>query len=161
MDTKEKNRLKIAKWRAENPDKVKAQRDAYQPKWQEANREKTREYAKAWRDANPAKVREQTASKKAAKKRALPSWAKGNKAIVFELECVYAYAKALNDCGLDYHVDHIVPLQGKVVRGLHLPWNLQVLPAVENIRKRNHFDPRSISLSTGSADVMEMTRRLP
>lgn len=53
-----------------------------------------------------------------------------------ELRRIYAMAE---DFGLE--VDHIIPLRGKLVSGLHVPHNLQVLTKTENIRKSNRFDP--------------------
>lgn len=42
--------------------------------------------------------------------------------------------------GVPHHVDHIVPIKGRLVLGLHVENNLRIIPATENIRKRNRFE---------------------
>lgn len=70
---------------------------------------------------------------------ATPSWL--SPAQRAEIEAVYEHAR---DCrlitGEPYHVDHIIPLMGDGVCGLHVPWNLQVLPADVNQRKSARYD---------------------
>jgi len=68
----------------------------------------------------------------------MPNWL--NSGELFEMECVYNYCSALRKVGFDYHVDHAVPLRGSSVSGLHVPWNLQVLPGRENMSKGNTFN---------------------
>lgn len=67
---------------------------------------------------------------------AMPKWL--SKEQIQEIENMYWLARDLKlVSGQTYHVDHVAPLHGKDVCGLHVPWNLQVLPADLNIKKSN------------------------
>jgi hypothetical protein len=76
------------------------------------------------------------AKRRACKLNATPQWL--TKKHWAEIENLYWLARDLRvTSGEDYHVDHIVPLKGKNVCGLHVPWNLQILPSDLNISKSN------------------------
>jgi len=101
-------------------------------------RTKHKENNQTWKLNNIGKVRADVVKRRVSKMQRTPPWLD----IVqnAEIEFTYEYCAALRSIGLNYHVDHIVPLQGKTVSGLHVPWNLQVIPADENIRKANRFE---------------------
>ena len=78
------------------------------------------------------------ARRRSLKQQATPSWV--TKDHYAQIKLLYWLAKDLEAVsGEQYHVDHIVPLRNKKVCGLHVPWNLQVLPADINISKGNKY----------------------
>lgn len=99
------------------------------------NKEAVRAATRKWEAANPDKVCARTARRKAAKLNATPAWA--NEAAILAL---YAEARRLTQTTtIPHQVDHIVPLQGLRVCGLHVETNMRVIPASENSRKKNHM----------------------
>jgi uncharacterized protein YutE (UPF0331/DUF86 family) len=75
------------------------------------------------------------ARRRTAEMKATPPWAD-----LYAIRKIYEQSAQMTmDTGTIHHVDHIVPLQGKKVRGLHVPWNLQVLTQAENCSKSNKF----------------------
>lgn len=110
--------------------------------WREANREKLRRLIREWAAKNPARLAEKLARYRAAKLRrtldiAQPELAAENRE---QIRRMYEEAKSRTaQTGVLHHVDHIVPLQGKTVSGLHVWWNLQVIPANDNWRKGNRL----------------------
>ena len=120
-------------WRARNKGRIYAQQKA----WREANAEHVAAKLREWTDENPHRWREYTAARKALQLQATPKWA--DKGAMLEF---YEEASFLTEVvGGEWHVDHIVPLQSKLVCGLHNQFNLQVLPAKENQSKNNRFWP--------------------
>jgi 5-methylcytosine-specific restriction endonuclease McrA len=107
--------------------------------WQkhyEHNQAKRLEYNKQYRQNNKDKINSITAKRKSAKIQRTPPWLTAEHWNQIELFYKQAYdlSKTL---GVQHHVDHIVPLRGQFVSGLHVPWNLQVLTASENCSKSN------------------------
>ncbi len=75
--------------------------------------------------------RKASAKRRASKLQATPPWL--DEGMLAEIEMIYLC------CPEGYHVDHIHPLQGKDICGLHVPWNLQYLTTEENLRKSNKY----------------------
>ena len=102
--------------------------------WREENKEYKKAQDSAWRGANLAKVNAYSNARRAAKLNATPSWLTAiHQAQIQEM---YDVALACTvQTGIQHHVDHIHPLRGSGFTGLHVPWNLQVIPGTENLSK--------------------------
>ena len=78
-------------------------------------------------------------ARKSAKLKRTPAWL--TEFDLLKIKCLYQLAAMrTRESDRVWHVDHIIPLQGEKVSGLHVPSNLRVIPAVENNRKYNRYE---------------------
>lgn len=132
-------------YRQENKEKLQELKEQYFQKnrerileyhrqyYKQHRREYHRQYSKQYRQENREKKLAYKAKRRARKLKATPDWLTPIDYLV--MQHIYETRPE------DHHVDHIVPLRGKTVCGLHVPWNLQHLTAEENISKSNRVWP--------------------
>jgi len=109
-----------------------------QSEYYEANKERILKANKEWKMTNHHLVIQNVNERKKKVRQAMPNWlSQEDKQYIKNL---YWLAKDLSSVSEGkYHVDHIVPLKGENVCGLHVPWNLQVLPEDINLKKGNRY----------------------
>jgi hypothetical protein len=134
----EKKRAQSRASRARNIKKRRAyDRERYRTN--PARREYQINQSKMWwklNSVNRGKAAAQAAMRRASVRRATPPWL--TKEHRKQIRAFYIEAAARDG---EWHVDHIHPIRGKLVCGLHVPWNLQILSGSENMRKQNVFTP--------------------
>lgn len=115
--------------------KEKINQNAYL--WHEENKEKVKTKTKKYYHKNATYYKTRARIRDKRIKRAVPSWIN-----LVELQKFYTEStKLTQETGIRYHVDHICPLKSDIVCGLHVPWNLQVITAKENLSLRNKWNP--------------------
>lgn len=116
--------------------------------WYQANREQVmlaasirpaeakREYRNTWKANNKTQIRADTKARRRKHREATPKWLLRKQRS--EIRQIYQIAITMTQTtGEQYVVDHIVPLRGEEVCGLHVPWNLRVITQEENLKKSN------------------------
>lgn len=137
----EKRKAYLIKWRTNNKDKIKASQKRYYEanrkkclaacsKWVKENREAYLERRRRYYANNSAKDIERVRRRRGRIKQALSFM---NQAEQAEVQGMYDFCRMFKG----FEVDHVIPLNGKTVSGLHVLSNLRVVPMLENRSKSN------------------------
>lgn len=119
---------RVREWRKKNLE----HRRKYERQYRAKNKAKIAAISSAWTKRNAGQVNAYTALRRASKANATPKWLTDEQRR--QMKAIYSEAKRVGG-----EVDHIVPLNGETFCGLHVPWNLQILPRPENRRKGNRL----------------------
>jgi hypothetical protein len=111
----------------------------YMRKWRFENQERIQKYSKEYRDANKARYNFLCRKRKIDLIHRMPLWLTDDDKWILEQAYELA-ALRTKMLGVRFHVDHILPLRGKKVSGLHVPQNVRVVTWLENQRKTNKFE---------------------
>ena len=144
-------RSRVAQYRKKNINKIKQLNQLYYQChtekyinraniWASTHKEERKIIERRSRQKNLAIRRYRLAMYRANKKQATPPWL--SDAQKQEIKEIY------KQCPMGSHVDHIVPLNGVNVSGLHVPWNLQCIPAAANEAKSNRTEAALQSVGT-------------
>jgi hypothetical protein len=140
QNNKEKIYVKNKEYQKINEEKIKQKNAVRRKIYYVKNIEKIKERYKNWVTNNREKKLALIAKRKAAQIQRTPWWITAEDWLA--IQNFYAEAKRLEvQTGVKHHVDHIIPLQGKLVSGLHVPNNLCVISAKDNQRKSNNYQP--------------------
>lgn len=151
---KEELAIQRAEYRKKERDKISIQRKQHyiknksaildkQRNYREQNKEKITIRKSDYQKNKPNVVNANNAKRRANKIMATPNWLTTEQNAKIKEIYTEAFNKS-KETGISHHVDHITPLQGKNVCGLHVPWNLQILMAKENISKGNKMPLKTI-----------------
>lgn len=131
VDYREKNKEIYWMYRMLYYEAFAEEKRALSQKWRDENKGKNYAMVKRWRKQNPGKDGAYKSQRKARKKKAMPE-----NAWLSVIDGIHDMARRITKClGITHHVDHIVPLS---CGGMHDAYNLQILPALWNHRKRNN-----------------------
>ena len=131
LKNKEKENLQSKLYKEKNKEELKIKREIYRNS--EKGSKKILETERKYRQNNKGKINAKNNKRRASKLQATPKWANLEK-----IQVLYERATWLKSLtGLTYHVDHIIPLNGKNVCGLHVWANLQILEGSINCSKGN------------------------
>lgn len=138
----ENNKEKHVEYWAKSYSKHAKKKRAYAKAYRESNVEKIKEASKSYKQKNRPKLSRLQIEREQKIKQACPSWVtKEDKKWMDE---IYKASKQIKDqYGVDTAVDHIIPIKGKTVCGLHVPWNLRVVTRSYNSQKLNNMEEHS------------------